>query len=52
MKLGDWKGINTGNDLDKIKYLKRHNSKFKRNIKSLNKKVTQKKYDRKGDENE
>ena len=40
VKLGDWKGNKTGNELDRFKELKKQNSRFKRNIKALKKKVT------------
>ena len=40
VKLGDWKGSKTGNEQDNIKELNKKKSKFKRNIKSLKKKVT------------
>ena len=40
LKVGDEKGSNNTNELDKIKYLKKKNSKLKRNIKALKKKVT------------
>ena len=40
MKLGDGKGSKTGNEIDKIKEIKKKNYKFKRNIKALKKKVT------------
>ena len=40
VKLGDGRGSNTGNELYKIKELKKQNTMFKRSIKALNKKVT------------
>ena len=40
VKVGDVKGSKTGNEINKIKKLKRQNSKLKRKIKALNKKVT------------
>ena len=40
LKLGNGKGSKTGNKLDKLKELKKKNSKFKRKIKELKKKVT------------
>ena len=42
MKLGDGKGSNTGNELDNSKDLKKQNFTFKRNIKYLKKKFTNK----------
>ena len=39
VKLGDGKVSNTGNDLDKLKELKKQNTKFKSRIKALKKKV-------------
>ena len=50
MKLGDAKGSKTGNDLDKLKELKKQNSKFKRNTKELKKKFTNDNYE--GDDND
>ena len=41
MKLGDGKGSKTGNELDNLKDLNKKNSKFKRKIKFLKKKVKQ-----------
>ena len=41
MKLGDGKGSNNGNEIYKLKELRKQNSKFKKKIKALNKKVTQ-----------
>ena len=52
MKLGYGKGSKTGNDLDKTRELNKNNSKFKRNIIALNKKVIQEKYGDKGDDND
>ena len=51
VKLGYGKLSKTGNDIDKLKELKKQNSKFKRNTKDLNKKVTQEKDDNEGDDN-
>ena len=44
VKLGYMKWSKTGNKIDKLKELKKHDFKFKSNIKYLKKKVTQGKY--------
>ena len=43
-RLGDGKGSKTGNEQDNIKELNKKKSKFKRNIKSLKKKITNDNY--------
>ena len=50
MKSGDEKLVKTGNELDKFKKLKKHNCKFKRNIKRKN--ITHEKNNDKGYSNE
>ena len=52
MKLGCGKVSKTKSNLDNLKDLKNQNYKLKMNIKSLNKKVAQEKYDNKGDDND
>ena len=52
VKLGYMKWSKTGNKIDKLKELKKHDFKFKSNIKYLKKKVIQKKYDDEGDDND
>ena len=52
LKLGDGKGNKTENKLDKINDLKKYNYKLKRNIKALNREVTQKNDDDEGEDND
>ena len=50
VKLGHGKGSNTGNELNKLKELKKKNSKFKRKFKAIKKKAP--KENNEGDDND